>query len=426
LYYNPGGLAGARQSAVSLSGTGYQFDLITVESLRSEGLNFRSGQVFAVPLMAAGVKRWARHPRHTLGYGVLTRQQVRVRIDEQADELTDAIPEEPGLEDYSGQINFQLSLTELWGGVAYAYQLHPKWSVGVTGFVAYRNQDLNINQEAVAAYGRQGWAESTEQLEALSNHLRLLWKAGLYGQVGQWRLGLVFTTPSVGLYGWARSGSRLERRYTPSQTGAPSRPDILGRAYDRYATSDYRSPWSLALGLGRTFGRCLLATAVEFYDRVAPYELISADNTAFFRTNSLPNQGSIPPSEFLTAYQGAGRVLNVVLGTEIRLWERGYLLASGRTDFAARETGRDARPFSFALSRANWDTYHATLGLRIVRERSDFSVGFKYSTGKLGQRLELRNLSNPSVNTSLFGTPQQLGLNFDSFALIVGSTVRFR
>ncbi|MCB0340395.1 MAG: hypothetical protein KDD53_12365, partial [Bdellovibrionales bacterium] len=369
-----------KDKSLSVSANALQFEKVERDKAVAETDDLDSNEIQAVPLLVSGVHIFETLPDDVFGYSLITKNSSAFNATTRQEGTTDVLNDAgfPGPEDSVFQASQNSDLDEYWGGVSWAHRFHPNFSVGITNFLALRQQKESANA-SVRLVNRETFNVSTTDFTQSYDYwdLRALWKVGAALTLDRVRLGLAITTPSVDIAG--NGESFRDTTYSNLDLNDDNIPDSLV-ANDRQdgLDSEYRSPMSIAGGFEVDLtSSTRLGATVEWFDSVGEYSVMSPQSADFI----LPAgafTGVLDSKDFLRVADGADSVVNygVALEQEVNdLWT-GYL--GFRSDYstykAIESNGRQ-------LGFSNWDIWHVTTGFARKGDRSDLGLGVTYSFG---------------------------------------------
>lgn len=424
-YYNPGAVPFITDTGITVNANAYKVESTTLDNAAGTGEDLDSNQIVIVPLLIGGTVTFDEYPDHYLGWSILTRNSTSFKGSLRNDVITDVVhsPLFPGDEDFIGQVLANNDLQEYWGGLTYGYKIDDSWAVGFTNFLALRNQEIDANVSARAINRETMFVAATDTANTVDFYnLRLLWKLGVAGNLGDWKVGFAYTTPSVSLGGNGTSyrdltiiNGDIDENGTLESIVASDRQDDLD--------AEWRSPMSFAAGVEYA-ATCStnIGVAAEYFLSKDHYSVMNPEPRDFVRpTGAFPGLTS---DNFLKVAYESDSVFNVGAGIEQVLTEKltGYL--SFRTDFSAfKEPPADFDGFQPGIS--TWDIYHVTLGGIYKRERSSFGLGVTYSWGSTDDYSQLANFSTASEKTLLLGTREKTDADYNAISLMLGYSYNF-
>ena len=200
-FYNPAAIGLLREQGFILSAKVYEYNTLRVEDGGGEGVDLLSSSTAPLPSFLAGAFSFDALPRHAFAYSILTRQNGHFRTATRLVDARDALPNAPGDEAFAGEFVYEQNLGDLWMGLSWSYPLSDKVGVGVTQYLAMRDQQTRgqLPAEALTAAGELASVNLIRDFDYLD--FRLLWKIGLGFKLQPFTIGLTATTPGVHLYG---------------------------------------------------------------------------------------------------------------------------------------------------------------------------------------------------------------------------------
>ncbi len=447
IFYNPAALAFITNPSLSISANAYQFNQLRLKNGAGTGEDVQSNQIQLLPLLIGGVRRFARLPRLTLAYGLLSRAQSSTSASAREDAIKKVFTEPAdSLQEYIGFMQLRSLHRELWGGVSVGYQfgksMGERFSIGLSSFVAVRLVNTVFDQSAQALpstvnRGPFTYVATASSREAVDlTHFRLIFKLGLAYEVEGWKLGLTATAPSIGLGGSAvvSRENLLSNLYRSVPVALrPTYADLLATDRQDGISANWRTPLSIALGVERSFGKTTVAVSAEWFDKVKTYDVTEPEVRSFLRPSTVVYP--VNNVDFLRVKQTNKSVFNWAIGIEQQLTSLLSLTASYRSDYSYFErAGRQPSGLgstvgattNLNISRIGLDLHHLTLGATLRRERQDISLGFSWGLGRKGDISQLVNFANPRDVSLLFDQRSPSSASFDSFGLIVGFTQRIK
>lgn len=365
VYYNPGALALLRTPELELTGTVFESTRLSVQNGLGNGEGLTESRVDVLPSLIAGSLRWGFLGRSRLAYSLLTRQGFIASLESREQGTGTDLGGVPGMDQLAADVRLDQDVGEYWAGLTWSFPLGRHVGVGVSPFVAVRDQETNIQVLAQGSGPGGSALLSTLGRDFHLRHVRLLAKVGVSYQRESMSAGLTVTTPSVAL--WGEGESSFERAVLERGFGLSSTP---ASAFDfqEGLAARFQSSWAVALGVSGTLGGTSVYLAAEGFARVKPFTLVDA--ASFSPRDS---QEVIDPDvDFALA-----PLVNVALGVEQRLGSRLRAYVSAHTDFS----GVTATSRMNALL-AGWDLYHVATGLHFTVGRARFTVGGNVAWGQ--------------------------------------------
>ncbi|MCP3063874.1 hypothetical protein LXT21_34370 [Myxococcus sp. K38C18041901] len=408
VYYNPGALVLVGSLELELTGNVFEYSRLALVNGLGLGRDLTTSRFDALPAFIAGPLPFKWLGRARMGYALLSRQGFETLLTRRDDFSGADLLGVQGLEQLSSDVRLEHGVKELWAGVSWAYPLSKTLGVGITPFLAARQQHANF-----LAISQGSGADGSSVLATVSRdyrvqHLRLLAKVGVSYQRERWALGLTVTTPGLGLLGKGEVG--LERAL--SQQGFSFQGPERISNFQSSVRARFQSPLSVGFGGNVVLGGTTVHAAMEVFTRVPIFRLLDSD--------PIPVSG---PERVLGSdvFYGSEPLVNAALGAEHRVGDRLRVFLSVHTDFSAAIN----LPNTSTLL-ATSDLYHVATGLHFPVRTSRVTVGTdlawgRQSTQRFSDLLSQTGLPPPSETqrvhvfhaTLIVGITLGLGRNTD-------------
>lgn len=404
-YYNPGALALLGAPELELTGSVFEYMRLNVKDGQGQGRGLADSNIDVLPSLIAGSLRFGFLGRSRLAYSLLTRQGFAYSLQARGTRMGTDLGGVQGLDTLSTDVRLDQSVTEVWTGLSWATPITEHLGLGLTPFLAVRHHELRFQTlaEGSGTAGQRLLATLGRDLEL--DHIRLLLKLGASYQRGPWAVGLAVTTPSLAV--WGRGSVGFERA-VQSQGLATNAPAPVFN-FQEDLPAHFRSSWSAALGVSRSFGPSTTVYA-------------SAEGYAPVGSLTLVDTEPIVPRDATESINGdyafaLKAVLNGALGVEQKLGERVRVYLSGHTDFSALEQ----TPETNALL-GGWDLYHVASGVHFTLGRSRFTLGGNLAWG--GKQTE--RLSESFQQLGLSAPMRSQDVHYFQATLLVGASFAFK
>jgi hypothetical protein len=311
-------------------------------------------------------------------------------------------------------------VSEFWAGLSWAHQVHDNVSVGISGFLALRDQSFNVVQFGrMTNINSEFIASEDSFLNMEFYNVRGLLKFGAAADFDALKIGATLTTPSVSLYG---------KGTVAGGEGQFKEDDAIGYlADDRQDDLDaeYKTPLSLALGLEYAISqKTSVAGTIEWFAEQKRYDVITPNSKNFFVSGE---HIFIDSQEVLKVEDKADSVVNYAIAVEHAFSNKikGYL--GFRTDFSTFP-GYEASYKKMGIN--NWDIYHMTVGIARQGESSELALGFTYSFGSQDNFEQLAEI-NPADRSGddyilALNSEGEASADYQALALIIGYTYYFK
>ncbi len=424
-YYNPARLAWIENSALSVSGTLYQFDRYFVENGAGDDRDLLATNWRVIPTLASGVHMFDFAPGHVFTHMIMARNYTSNSVSAREQRVIDVIARNPGNEDYTGQILFDSSLQEYWGGLGWGWRLTQNFAIGASAVGAFRIERNSVSVNVRATWFDQG--QSTFEAASVRSDqyisywdLRQLFKFGLAFEWEGLKLGATATTVGIHIYGQGTVSRDIEINNVDSNGDNQGETIILNDRQDGLST-DFRSPWSFALGAEYEIAasRTRLAASAEYFLSIGNYTVIEPDSEPFLQGAAGAGGAS---NEFLRVRDTREGVFNVAAAVTqyFGTWWLGEWTGywSFYTDFTADVPKRS---LELHLGTTDWDLYHGVTGVAVKGERHELALGNHFTFGSDSIESNV-DLSDPTEAGLLFGAGKPTRGVFWSIGVIIGYT----
>jgi hypothetical protein len=357
-FYNPGAVSLFEDPKLILSAKVYQLDKITVINGAGENKDLDYSSITPAPTFVAFNVNIDSAGRNKLAFSVLTRQSMNFEFEKR--EIETAAGLNSTIE--GGGLSLHQKLDEIWSGVTFAHKLSPTVGLGVTAYVAYRNQTTNF----------QTVIEGLDSINRISsflayrnfnfNNYRILFKTGLGVMLRPITLGLTLTTPSINLLG---SGSYGYHNFinNPDDPGQ----NVYQSNYQDDLKSKYKTSWAIGFGSAYWGEKISVHFSAEWYDAIKKYNPVSLAPLYSQSTGETFNEEII---------QQLSGIVNAGIGVEYKLNDKVSFAGGFITDFSANDTNEKGN-----ISLSRWDIYHISGGSNFKIGTSEVTLGFSYSFG---------------------------------------------
>ena len=356
-YYNPGGLALVPTAEILLAGnvlnyTRYDVTTGPQQQKLSSSTFGLSPSLFAgeVPSNVVGNNR--------IAYSFLTRQEAEFRLQGRGS-ITGTDFEIPNLNVLADNLQVEQSMGEHWFGVTYSRRATARVGFGATTYLAVRNQEFQALNFATALGNNNRAAVAIQNRQFKYQNWALLWKIGVAAQFEGWDLGVTVTTPRLSFAGSGatgfdstavgqdinRDGSAITEVATNTQTGL---------------SSDYQSPFSIAIGGAFALGATRLHLTTEWFAAMDEFVVLPSEPFVGQTSGELINTAIT---------RELNSVFNIAVGVEHEFNEKMTAQGSFRTDFSGVDLDSDT-----VVPVGDWDIYHIAGGVTLTAGRSEFTL----------------------------------------------------
>ena len=403
VYYNPGALALIGDQGFILSARAYRFGEFTIEDGAGPGRDLASSSSSPLPTMLAGSLQFDWLGESRLAYSILSRNQFDANLATTLIDRRDILAA-PGDEDLASAFTANARLSETWAGLAWGYPISDRVGVGLTQFLASREQSFESTLLAQAATTAGDVSIGTRLRRRSFTHYRALWKVGVGVDLGAVTMGLNVTTPSVSLGG---SGGAT---YNSSISGL----DIDGDgAEDPLLASDiqtdlpaaFQSPWAIGVGGAYRFGDSRLHLSAEWFGDQNQFTAL--DTEAFTAQTPADQIENDLTGEFAS-------VLNWGVGIEHTLSDRTSLFASYSLDHSAVASQAAT---DLVLTEYDIDRFGGGASFTVGATEIMLGVVWSGGTGTFPRLVDFEDLD---VRGEILAGTEQVGLQFREWTVVFG------
>lgn len=403
VYYNPGALALIGDQGFILSARAYQFGEFTIEDGAGPGRDLASSSSRPVPTMLAGSLRFGWLGKSRLAYSILSRNQFDASLATSLIEKRDILAA-PGDEDIASAFTANARLSETWAGLAWAYPISDRIGIGLTQFVATRQQSFESTLLAQAATAAGEVSIGTRLRRRSFTHYRALWKVGAGVDLGAVTMGLNVTTPSVSLGG---SGSAT---YNSSVSGLDIDGDgvedpFLASNIQTDVPAAFQSSWAIGVGGAFSFGDSRLHLSAEWF----------GDQNQFTALDTEAFTAQVPADRIENDLTGEyASVLNWGVGIEHTLSDRTSLYASYSLDHSAVASQAES---DLVLTEYDIDRFGGGASFSVGGTEIMLGVVWAGGTGTFPRLVDFDKLD---VREDVLAGTEQVGLQFREWTIVFG------
>lgn len=383
IFYNPAGFGLSHHTGLSVSLLTPSYSVISSDKFLGDETELGDSHLGLAPGLVAASFQPFDTEKFIVGATTFARSQAGIRLDGRT------------VVDYSDDklfvtnVDFTQRSRETWVGFSASYLLSSRLSIGVSQFISLVSNRTRIgfSKELVAKNNPAnliaGWRNDLTY--AYSYQGGFITKVGLAADLGGFKLGLTYTSPTRGPIRSSASYSYDDRR-----TRADGQSTVFNNNDDASIT-DISTPWSAALGLSFDIGDRTVSLSAEYFQPIKRYTLIRDLDDPF---NGLSTNPTAQPINFDFS---AREIINMAIGVEHRL-NRNYDVFYGfRTDLTPNNTLEIGDELSYPTVSPS--IYHVSGGIEYYKNKSSFSIGLDYGYGQRSGSRQLTDLSTLDSNT---------------------------
>jgi hypothetical protein len=266
-------------------------------------------------------------------------------------------------ESFASNLMLSTALNDAWVGVTLFRLLESSIGIGLTNYVAVRNQQTRstASGEAIRA-DTLSFLATSRVADVSYTNVRLLWKLGVGVEVDQLTFGLTLTTPSVNLFG---TGSAFVS-FSKAVSDTSQKPILLATNQED-VSSLYKSSWAVGIGMGYRFGKARVHFSAEWYAAVPMFRVLE---TTSFTGQSDGLQHLVEVTDERRSVINAGAGLQYSVSPAVALY------GSCVTDFSYVPEGTESN-----LSLTPWNLLHISFGTVLSLKSIELTLGLSFSGG---------------------------------------------
>ena len=435
IYYNPGALGLIDSSSISLTTDVYGFDYYNLKNEAGKGLGMKSFKADVFPQIAAGSLILKKIPKLRISYATLTRFNNSYKFDVNYNGSYNIIPNQPGNQFYKARAEYELSSFEQWAGGGIGYKVNKTLSLGLSGFLSYLDFESHTSTSVTADANLDSMPYSASVNEYNGSDIQqfnMILKAGAAIDLGDWKIGLALTIPSIKLWSSGSIDKSLQGynlNYNATDTNGllfKHNSFVIQDAADNLKTY-YFEPFSMSGGVSYQMDRWTLHGEAEFFAGKKNIVIMNAPQTEHIQPYASYAGDSV--NNFLQIKTIIVPILNVGLGAEYQ-WRKNISLLCGiRTDFSNQEQflpNNDNLGIQ-SFNVPSWHYVHFSLGSSYKKGGQLITAGFNYGVGIPTTRYQAINLTQPEQNLFLRGaTTTRSGTSVQYLTFMLGYTYYFK
>ncbi|WP_439506737.1 hypothetical protein [Sediminibacterium sp.] len=406
LFYNPALLAYNTKNASNISGSVYNYNLLSIKNGTGEGLDLRHQFTNIMPVIASNTIYLKLKKPITFAYAILYTPVFQFNASQRRDEQINVLSDtySPGKEFYIGQYVHSNTINETSAIFSFGKSVNKKLAIGFSGMFTNRRQLFSHNITARALINDnstlfQKLVTVSEYYVVNSRNYNLQFKAGLsYSFNDKNHLGIMLTLPTLKIFG----KSDILAEYAINNLRISNTEIfLLGSTRQTKLTSSYKRPLSIAAGYTHYYKGGEIYIASEFFNKVKPYSLVQPRDEAFIR----PDTGTVKEfSASEISFKDAGKsILNFSIGISFPLKNEVKGFISARTDFTYSNKELFENNNGFSASSINYDLYHLQAGANIKKRKFNLKAGILLSYGRNKSLEQLVNFDDPNEMNFLEG-----------------------
>ncbi len=377
-FYNPGAVSLFDDPKLILSAKVYQLDQITVINGAGENKDLNYSSITPAPTFVAFNVNIDSTGRNKLAFSVLTRQSMNFEFEKRQIGTGDIEALSSSFE--AGGLYMQQKLDEIWGGCTFSHKLSNVVGLGITAYLAYRNQTTKFQMVIQGLDSINQISSSLAYRNLYFNNYRVLFKTGLGVNLNPITFGLTLTTPSISLLGTGSYGYHnfINNPDDPGQ-------NVYQSNYQDELEAKYKTSWAIGLGAAYWGEKISVHFSAEWYNAVKKYNPVVLAPLHSQSSNETFTQ---------EINQQLKSVINAGIGVDYKLNDKVSFAGGFITDFSAKDINAERN-----ISLSEWDIYHISGGSSFKIGSSEVTLGFSYSFGSDLIR-QITDIGNPVADAN--------------------------
>jgi hypothetical protein len=416
VFYNPARLLNMTSPAFVVSAKLYEWVSFSAEDALGNGRDLDQSSFGGAPGFVGGTFTVPFLEGHQFGYGFLTRNRGTLEYFIRDEASGDVVESLPGEDEFVGFVDVAAKLNDDWVGLSWAYPLSERWSVGASAFYFNRSRSSSVKLDLRAVNEFDDAATYNIERAYRVSDQGLLAKTGLSWVGDRTSFGLTLTTPY-----WSILQSGVIRyedfavNVDVDGDGAPE--NVLTSSVQRDLPMEWKTPWSMGLGVGHARGNWLFHGSTEYFS--------SLDRHTVLRADSVPSQSTGEPLDFAIVEERIA-VLNAGLGVRYQRSDRLSAFGSVATNFSS------APDSVVRLAEVEPETNITTMGMDFILLGAGVSFSTKWAdltigaTWQAGDEPAQRILNLPGEDEDVT-LPEEQGstLKIDQWRFLFGFSFPF-
>lgn len=274
-FYNPARLLHQTSPAFVASARLYEWNLIRIKDGLGDGMDLEQSRFGGAPGFFVGTFTLPFLENDYFAYAFLTRSRAGTSFyvrDERDGELFDFLA---GDDTYIGHIEYGLNFSDDWVGLSWAREVADSWSVGASLFWYERSFRREASLDLYAINDALDAGTLAVERSYSVRDKGFVPKFGVAWRGGRFSAGASATLPYLSV------SDKGSLRYENIGIGVPGAggttvENFLESASQSKLPVEWRTPWSVGVGVGWSSGPWQLHTAAEYFARVGRHTVLEA------------------------------------------------------------------------------------------------------------------------------------------------------
>ena len=405
---NPATLSQAKSSSFNFNSNVVAFNNIKFKNGLGQDFNITSSNFNVLPSMASGIYKPKNAEKNlVIGYALYHANTDNLDISDRTESRLNLIneTESPGVENYLAQYTLDNRMNEFTVVAGVGWNLSEKFSIGISQSFTYRDVE---SREKFAAYvvvdpdtgASLDLTGSNLNYNAEYNALMTYTKLGFNYTGEKWDLGLVISSPTLGIFGsgniladYSLTNFRLDTNLNVR------RRSFLANGQIEDIKAKYKYPLSVTLGGSRQVDNVRLYGAVSWYSALKQYTVMDPGTASFVQPPSADNV--LITSKILSVWSSNKTVVNASIAADWELKSQNHLLFSFRNDQHYAEIEPEASGNN--LAKKIWNNWHLIVGNQREFKSSALAVGLGFNYGVNNDFPQPASFQDPTEGNLLQG-----------------------
>ena len=407
IFYNPALLAYNTKNAASISGSVYSFQSIKIKNGAGTGLNLNSTSTSVIPGIASNtIYLKLKNKPITVAYALINEPVISFQASQRRDDKFDVLNDSysPGPDYFVGQYSISNNVHQTAAMLAFGKPISSRLAVGLSFSVNIRKQSSLLDYKSRALINTPNIysppvVNVSEYFQAHNTNIGLGIKAGFaYDLAENQHIGLLIAAPLIHL--WSTADILSDNIINNLQIIPGDTVYLLANTKQTKLKSKWKMPFSTALGYTYDYGKGQIYFAMEYFNRVKEYNVITPRDDYFLRPDTGFNTYT---SSLLKVKDARKSIVNFALAVSFPLKDvlTGY--CSVRTDFNYASDSLYADTDGYKVNTAAWNLYHAQLGANFKKRKFNLRAGMLLTYGSTKKYEQGINYDNPNEGNLLIG-----------------------
>lgn len=407
VYYNPAAMAFVEDPSLSISVNAYRIRMLKMQNALGDGLDLDETSFSSMPNLIAGIMTFDKRPKLRLGYSVLTRRAFNSKFDFLNEANDEVLPQFAGEERWVYSYNFQHQLMEYWAGIALSWQIRPGFSIGLAHYGIYRDVKYS-NSQGISILPQDYSGLEVYQYSNVQSfnyyNVKGLFKPSVALDVGNFKFGLSFTTPTFNMFGKGKAYREISYiNFADISPNIGVDVQLIDRV-DGFKVK-HKEFGSIAFGVSWKMGkRAWLHFSNETFFGGKTYYIFDVNEKPSIYPDAFTDEELkkyiLDGQNFLSLTEKTQAITNLGIGLETKLAKRWDLYLGARTDFLYNQVNT-APGNVMTIQSSTWNLAHFSLGLVHYNKKGKrYTAGLEY--GMAPRNFAGLNDTNVKVTSNSF------------------------